>query len=586
MQLDDTLCRGAVKSRDPRFDGFFYTAVSSTGIYCRPSCPARTPRDDNMTFYPSAAAAQAAGYRACKRCRPDATPGSPEWNVHSDTVARAMRLIADGVVDREGVPALATSLGYSVRQLERLLRDELGAGPAALAQAQRAQSARTLIEGTELPMADVAFASGFSSVRAFNDVVRATYAATPRELRAGRRSPVGVGRAPAAPGATVVALRLPFRQPLEPSNLLGHLVATAVPGVEEYRDGAYRATVRLPRAATIIEVRPPEGGAFPVILRLGDVRDLTAAVSRCRRLLDLDADPEAIGAALAADEHLRPLVEAVPGRRVPRILDPESFAIRAVLGQQVSTAAARTHAGRIVAALGDPIDDPNGGLTHLFPTPAQIVAASAPASVGGEPSRLDVALRVPASRRRTLLAVARALADGTVDLGVGADWQAARAALLELPGVGPWTAETIAMRALGDPDAWIGSDLGVLKAMAAMEMIPTATVASRAAADAASVAWSPWRAYAVQYLWATSPHAVNSLPAVSLPAVSLPAVSSAAVSGSSPSSFSPSPAPSPDPRTRAKTAAPDEREPRVVHSRGGADAGTPDTGTPDERIPA
>ncbi|RKR75990.1 AlkA N-terminal domain-containing protein [Frondihabitans australicus] len=525
MLLDDTLCLGAVKSRDPRFDGFFYTAVSSTGIYCRPSCPARTPKDENMTFYPSAAAAQAAGYRACKRCRPDATPGSPEWNVRSDTVARAMRLIADGVVDRDGVPALAERLGYSTRQLERLLRDELGAGPAALAQAQRAQSARTLIEGTELSMADIAFAAGFSSIRAFNDVVRATYASTPRELRASRRrvDRAGQGAGSGAAGSSVVSLRLPFRKPLDPSNLLGHLVATAVPGVEEYRDGAYRATLRLPRGAAIVEVRPPVDGAFPVTLRLGDVRDLAAAVSRCRRLLDLDADPVAIGDALRHDPHLAALVEAAPGRRVPRILDPESFAIRAVIGQQVSTAAARTHAGRLVAALGDRVDDPNGGLTHLFPTPLQILAAAqepADGPTGADaPSRLDAALRMPAARRRTLLALAEALADGRVDLGAGADWQKTRAALLDLPGVGPWTIETIAMRALGDPDAWVGSDLGVLKAMAALELIPTATVASRAAADRASLAWSPWRSYAVQYLWATSPHAVNALPDTSLPRI-------------------------------------------------------------------
>ncbi|WP_082763448.1 AlkA N-terminal domain-containing protein [Frondihabitans sp. PAMC 28766] len=545
MQLDDTLCRGAVRSRDARFDGFFYTAVHTTGIYCRPSCPARTPRDENMSFYPSAAAAQAAGFRACKRCRPDATPGSPEWSIRSDTVARAMRLIGDGVVDRDGVPALAARLGYSDRQVERLLRDELGAGPAALAQAQRAQSARTLIETSDLPLADVAFAAGFSSVRAFNEVVRATYAATPRELRQAARGRAAAGRAAAgraasaalgapAPAAwATLRLRLSYRQPLEPSNLLGHLVATAVPGVEEYRDGAYRATVRLPRGHGIVEVHPPENGAFPVTLHLTDVRDVGAAVSRCRRLLDLDADPAAIEAALASDEQLRPLVEAAPGRRVPRILDPEAFAMRAVLGQQVSTAAARTHAGRLVEALGDPIVDPAGGLTRLFPTGAQVVAAaSRPALTGSgdatvdpgagradAPSELDGILRMPASRRRTLLAMATALAEGAVDLGAGSDWQVARAALLALPGIGPWTVETIAMRALGDPDAWVGGDLGVLKAGESLGLIESSGLASRPALDARSLAWSPWRAYAVQYLWAAGTHAVNSLPADSLPAL-------------------------------------------------------------------
>ncbi|MCU1527331.1 MAG: alkA [Frondihabitans sp.] len=498
MELDETQARGAVKSRDQRFDGVFYTAVLTTKIYCRPSCPARTPKDANMRFYPSAAAAQAAGFRACKRCRPDATPGSPEWNVRSDTVARAMRLIGDGIVDRDGVPSLAAHLGYSVRQIERLLQEELGAGPLALAQAQRAQSARTLIEATEMSMTDIAFAAGFSSVRAFNDVVRATYATTPSDLRA------NVRKSPSAPQrSSVISLRLAFRRPLDPSNLLGHLIATAVPGVEEYRDGAYRSTLRLPRGWGIASVRPPEGSAFPVTLHLSDVRDLAAAVSRCRRLLDLDADPVAIMAALGTDSRLRELVEAVPGRRVPRILDPESFALRAVIGQQVSTAAARTHTGRLVERFGEPIVDPDGGLTRLFPRAADVVARA---------DEVDDVLKMPATRRRTLLAMAGALADGTVELGAGADWRAARQALLALPGIGPWTTETIAMRALGDPDAFVASDLGVLKAARSLGLPGDAVGLERA-----SLAWSPWRAYAVQYLWALAPHAVNHPPETSLP---------------------------------------------------------------------
>ncbi|ROQ40119.1 DNA-3-methyladenine glycosylase II [Frondihabitans sp. PhB188] len=489
--LDDAARRGAVRSRDARFDGFFYTAVLSTGIYCRPSCPARTPKDENMVFHPSAASAQAAGFRACKRCRPDAVPGSPEWNVRSDTVARAMRLIADGLIDRQGVPALASTLGYSVRQVERLLLDELGAGPLALAQAQRAQSARTLLESTDLPMSDIAFAAGFSSIRAFNDVVRATYASTPSELRA------SAGQEASAPRSGVVSLRLSFRQPLDPSNLIGHLVATGVPGVEEFRDGAYRSTLRLPRGWGIVSIRRPVGTAFPMTLRLSDVRDLSAAVSRVRRLLDLDADPEAVMAALAADEHLRPLVELAPGRRVPRYLDPEAMALRAVLGQQVSTAAARTHAQRLVARFGEPIDDPDGGLTHLFPTAEALVSST----------DLEGALGMPESRKRTFRGMATALASGAVRLDAGADWAEARASLAALPGIGPWTIETIAMRALGDPDAFVGSDLGVKKAAQELGLPSTGP-----ALEAASRAWSPWRAYVVQYLWALSPHAVNSIP--------------------------------------------------------------------------
>ncbi|MBU4215246.1 MAG: helix-turn-helix domain-containing protein [Actinobacteria bacterium] len=488
--MDETACRAAVRSRDSRFDGRFIHAVTSTGIYCRPSCPARTPAEAHMRFYPTAAAAQAAGYRACKRCRPDASPGSPEWDVRRDTVARAVRLIADGLVDRDGVPGLAGAVGYSQRQLERLVQAELGAGPLALALARRAQNARTLVESTDLPMAQIAFAAGYRSIRAFNDALRAVYASTPSDLRAAAR------RAPGPPG--VIELRLTYRRPLEVSNLLGHLVATAVPGVEEWRDGAYRSTVRLPHGWGIVAVRPPHDGAFTVRLRLHDTRDLPAAVARTRRMLDLDADPVAVDTALADDPHLAPLVAAVPGRRVPRTLDPQAMALRAVLGQQVSTAAARTHAGRLVEALGDPVEDPDGGLTHLFPTAGALVE---------HPEQVAAALAMPAARRTTLLALATSLADGTLRLDPGADWDEARRTLAALPGVGPWTVETVAMRALGDPDAFTATDLGV-KAAARTLGLPTGGAALlRAAAH-----WAPWRAYAVQHLWALSPHPVNQLP--------------------------------------------------------------------------
>ncbi|CAM5721895.1 hypothetical protein SVIOM342S_02963 [Streptomyces violaceorubidus] len=319
------------------------------------------PKPGNMTFYPSAAACQQAGFRACKRCRPDTSPGSPEWNQRADLTARAMRLIADGVADREGVPGLAARLGYSTRQVERQLLAELGAGPLALARAQRAQTARLLIETTALPMADIAFAAGFSSIRAFNDTVREVYALSPSELRT--RAPKS-RPARTAPGA--LSLRLPFRTPLNPDNLFGHLAATAVPGVEEWREGAYRRTLRLPYGHGIVALTPnPDHIACR--LTLSDLRDLTVAISRCRRLLDLDADPTAIDDQLRADPLLAPLVDKAPGRRVPRTVDEAEFAVRAVLGQQVSTAAARTHAARLVTAHGDPVDDPEGGLTHLFP---------------------------------------------------------------------------------------------------------------------------------------------------------------------------------------------------------------------------
>lgn len=489
MHEDVERCVRAVRSKDARFDGWFFTGVVTTGIYCRPSCPAVPPKPANMRFYPSSAAAQQAGFRACKRCRPDTSPGSPEWNHRADVVARAMRLMADGVVDREGVPGLAQRLGYSTRQIERQLKAELGAGPLALARAQRAQTARLLIETTTLPMGDVAFAAGFASIRAFNETVREVFALTPTGLR----ERLSKGQPSCVPG--VLSLRLPFRAPLCPDNLFGHLAATAVPGVEEWRDGAFRRTLRLPHGHGIATLRPgPDHVACTLSLR--DLRDLTIAISRCRWMLDLDADPVAVDDLLRTDPVLAPLVDKAPGRRVPRTVDAEEFAVRAVLGQQVSTAAARTHAGRLVKAYGDPVSDPSGGLTHLFPTPAAL-------------AELDPeALAFPQSRRTTLTTLATALAGGEIDLGVGSDWEEARARLARLPGFGPWTIESIAMRGLGDPDAFIPGDLGIRAAASLLELPSTPAALTRRAA-----AWRPWRAYAVQYLWATGDHPINLLPA-------------------------------------------------------------------------
>jgi AraC family transcriptional regulator of adaptative response / DNA-3-methyladenine glycosylase II len=556
MHEDVERCVRAVRSKDARFDGWFYTGVLTTGIYCRPSCPAVPPKPENMRFYPSAAAAQQAGFRACKRCRPDASPGSPEWNHRADVVARAMRLMAEGVVDREGVPGLAARLGYSTRQIERQVRAELGAGPLALARAQRAQTARLLIETTTLPMSDVAFAAGFASIRAFNDTVREVFALTPTQLR--ERAAKG-NRAVGSAGT--LSLRLPFREPLCPDNLFGHLVATAVPGVEEWRDGAYRRTMRLPHGHAIVALRPlPDHVACA--LTLTDLRDLTTAISRCRRLLDLDADPAAVDDLLRADPVLEPLVRKAPGRRVPRTVDPAEFAVRAVLGQQVSTEAARTHAARLVTAYGEQITDPGTGLyappvaddrpdappapgtrldaapmpgtrldaapgtlldaapargtgratartrgrdvalapgeglTHLFPSPAALAALN-PAT-----------LAFPQARRTTLVTLVDALARDEIDLGAGSDWNEARARLEALPGIGPWTVESIAMRALGDPDAFVPTDLGIRAAARELDLPGTPAALTRRAA-----AWRPWRAYAVQYLWATGDHAINRMPA-------------------------------------------------------------------------
>jgi AraC family transcriptional regulator, regulatory protein of adaptative response / DNA-3-methyladenine glycosylase II len=489
MHEDVERCVRAVRSKDARFDGWFFTGVLTTGIYCRPSCPVVPPKVENMRFYPSAAAAQQAGFRACKRCRPDASPGSPQWNERADLVARAMRLIADGVIDREGVPGLATRLGYSTRQIERQLRAELGAGPLAIARAQRAQTARLLIETSTLPMSDIAFAAGFASIRTFNDTVREVFALSPTELRH------RVGRGHPAETSGTIALRLPFRMPLCPDNLFGHLAATGVPGVEEWHDGAYRRTLRLPHGHGIAALRPATDH-IACRLALTDLRDLSIAISRCRWLLDLDADPVAVDDLLRQDLALAPYVDKHPGRRVPRTVDGDEFAIRAVLGQQVSTAAARTHAGRLVTAYGEPVTDTEGGLTHLFPGPAAL-AGMDPAS-----------LAFPKARRRTLLRLAGALAEGEVDLGTGSDWSRARDRLAGLPGIGPWTIETIAMRALGDPDAFTATDLGVRLAAGNLGLPTTPAALTRH-----SLAWRPWRAYAVQYLWATGEHAINRLPA-------------------------------------------------------------------------
>ncbi|WP_435798919.1 AlkA N-terminal domain-containing protein [Streptomyces avermitilis] len=487
MHLDSERCVRAVRSKDARFDGWFFTAVLTTRIYCRPSCPVVPPKPANMTFYPSAAACQQAGFRACKRCRPDTSPGSPEWNQRADLVARAMRLIDDGVVDREGVPGLATRLGYSTRQIERQLLAELGAGPLALARAQRAQTARLLIETTTLPMAEIAFAAGFSSIRTFNDTVREVFALSPSELRS--RLPK---KTVVSPGA--LTLRLPFRAPLNPDNLFGHLAATAVPGVEEWRDGAYRRTLRLPYGHGIVALTPA-ADHIACRLTLSDLRDLPVAISRCRRMLDLDADPVAIDDQLRTDPLLAPLVDKAPGRRVPRTVDEAEFAVRAVLGQQVSTAAARTHAARLVTAHGEAVADSEGGLTHLFPAP-EALAAVAPES-----------LAMPRTRRTTFTTLVRQLTEGGLHLGVESDWEETRARLLSLPGFGPWTADVIAMRALGDPDAFLPTDLGIRRAAQELGLPSTP-----AALTARAAAWRPWRAYAVQYLWATDSHPINFLP--------------------------------------------------------------------------
>ena len=482
---DPDTCYQAMQSRDARFDGWFYVAVSSTGIYCRPSCPALTPKRRNVAFYPTAAAAQTAGYRACLRCRPDASPGSPEWNLRADVAGRAMRLIADGVVDREGVDGLARRLAYSPRQLRRLLQSELGAGPLGLARAQRAHTARLLIETTGLPFAEVAFAAGFASLRQFNDTVREVFALTPREMRR-RTQARPAGRAEDArstPRFTTVTLRLPFRPPLDAAGLLGFFGGRTVPSLEEVEGATYRRTLRLAHGPGVVELTPGDGHIAGV-LHLADLRDLAVAVNRCRALFDLDADPQAVDAALASDPLLARLVRRAPGKRVPGAADGAEIAVRAVLGQQVSVASARRTAARIVESLGEPLAQPLGSLTNLFPSPEALAEA--------DPALLPM----PAARAATIQALARQSARGDIALSAGADRDEARRRLLEIPGIGPWTAEYVAMRALADTDAFPATDLGVLRGLAALGAAPGAK-----AARALSEHWRPWRAYAAQHLW-------------------------------------------------------------------------------------
>jgi AraC family transcriptional regulator, regulatory protein of adaptative response / DNA-3-methyladenine glycosylase II len=476
IELDREACYRAVKSRDRRFDGVFYTAVRTTGIYCRPSCPARTPAYQNVSFHRTAAAAQAAGYRACKRCLPDATPGSPDWDVAATVAGRAMRLIGDGVVDREGVEGLAHRLGYTPRHLTRLLTAELGAGPLALARARRAQTARVLIETTPLGFADVAFAAGFASVRQFNDTVREVYAATPSALRGRRRAGVTAG-----PVGTVT-MRLAVRAPFAADALLRFLRDHAVPGVETAGDGWFARTLDLPHGTGTVRLDLAGATTFvPATFALGDLRDLGAAVERARRLLDADCDPGAVGEFFAGDPLLGPLVRETPGLRVPGCVDGAELAVRTVVGQQVSVAGACTVLGRLVAEHGTPVETGVEGLTRLFPRAAALA--------GVDPQTLPM----PRARGRALAGLASALADGQIALDRGGDRADVRARLLALPGIGPWTADYVALRALGDPDVFLPTDVGVRRALIAL---------GHPSGDAPDPeGWRPWRSYALMHLW-------------------------------------------------------------------------------------
>lgn len=489
MLLDQDRCYNAVASRDARFDGHFITAVRTTGIYCRPSCPATTPKRANVEFLPTAGAAQQRGYRACRRCLPDAVPGSPDWNIRADLAARAMRLISDGVVERDGVTGLAQRLGYSERHLNRVLTAELGAGPLALARAHRAHTARLLIETTPLGMADVAFAAGFASVRQFNDTVREVYGVPPTTLR----TESGRKRGAVAAVAGTLVLRLPYRPPFDAATLLEFFSARALSGVESVTEQGYRRTLRLPHgpATVALTLDGAAGHHVTATLRLSDPRDLGPAVARLRRLLDLDADPVAVDELLAADPALAPAVAAVPGIRLPGTVDGAETALRTVLGQQVSVAAARTAAERLASALGERLpaalatgSEQEPGPDLLFPS------ATAIAERGVE------VLTGPARRIETVIGLATAIATGDLVLDAGRDPADLRGALTALPGIGPWTAGYLAMRLLGDPDELLASDLGVRRGAEALGLPGTV-----GALEAHGDNWKPWRSYAATHLW-------------------------------------------------------------------------------------
>ncbi|MGI8666435.1 MAG: Ada metal-binding domain-containing protein, partial [Jatrophihabitans sp.] len=456
MPIDPEAAYRAVRSRDARFDGTFFTGVRTTGIYCRPSCPARTPQRRNVEFYPSAAAAQRAGLRACKRCRPEATPGSADWNVRADLAGRAVRLIADGVIDRDGVSGLAGQLGYSERQVGRALVSQLGAPPLALARAQRAQTARLLLENTNLPAADIAFAAGFSSIRQFNETIRQVYASTPTRLRCSEAGRYETGQDEAG----TIALRLSYRAPMRLSSTLQYLARRAIAGVEHYDGTTYQRTLRLPHGPGQVWLTPADGHVS-VRLRLAEHRDLAAAVARIRRLFGLDADPLAVDEVLSAQAGLiglvglAELVGSRPGLRSPGAVDGFEMAVRAVVGQQISVAGAGTVLGRITSEYGT-IAFAGNPEWRLFPEPAALAEAD-PAS-----------LPMPSARGATVVALATAMASGRLTLGAGSERAEARQALLAIRGVGPWTADYLLMRAIGDPDVYLGSDLGIKHALTAL----------------------------------------------------------------------------------------------------------------------
>jgi AraC family transcriptional regulator, regulatory protein of adaptative response / DNA-3-methyladenine glycosylase II len=482
MDLDHKACYRAISLRDARFDGRFFTGVKTTGIYCRPVCPARTPRSENVTFYPTAAAAQDAGFRPCLRCRPETAPDLAAWRGSSNTVSRALALIELGGLDEGDVDALAARLGVGERQLRRLFREHLGASPVAVAQTRRVLLAKQLIHETRLPMSEVAFAAGFGSVRRFNETFLVLFGRAPSALRRANTTEVSAGPR----GEIAVLLR--YRPPYDWPAMLEFLRRRAIPGVEIVTADRYLRSVQLEGVQGTVGVELAGRHALRATVRFPRLSALPALIARLRRVFDLAADPVAISRHLATDPALAPLIKARPGLRVPGAWDGFELAIRAVLGQQVTVAAAARLAGRLVAAHGEPLGEADGSaLTHVFPRPEALADADL------------TFLGMPRSRAATLSAVAAAvIADPRLfDATCGLEDAVRR--LRSIRGVGEWTAQYIALRQLREPDAFPAADVGLMRAMATRDGRGYSATQLLDRADS----WRPWRAYAAQQLWAS-----------------------------------------------------------------------------------
>jgi len=508
MELDANTCYAAVASRDRRFEGRFVVGVITTGVYCRPGCPAPLPRRRNVKFYRCAAAAEEDGFRPCLRCRPETSPGTPAWHGTSATVSRALRLLLSADEEDADIEAIAARLGVGSRHLRRLFATHVGASPLAIVLTRRAHFAKKLIEETDLAMTEIALAAGFPNVRRFNEAIRRSFRATPSALRANRpKSVAPTARRPAAragaksgagasgrfrgrrvdPGATgdALVLKLPFKPPFDWSRMAAFFATRAVPGLEAVNAETYRRTVRVGERAGVIAVRPVPGAHHLELRVTGPVTpELPAIVERVNRIFDLGCDPLDIAEHLGRDPVLARTTPIRSGPRVPGAWDPFEMAVRGLLGQQVSVKGAVTLTGRLVERFGEPLPEANGGLTRLFPTPETL-------------ARKDVAsIGIPRSRAATIRAFAKAVVDGRVTLDRYKDLEETVAELTAVPGIGPWTAHYIAMRGLAHPDAFPASDLGLLKAAERW-----GAPAKPKALEAIAEAWRPWRAYAVIALW-------------------------------------------------------------------------------------